>query len=372
LVLAVVTLVYYLYTPARKQVNPTSAELDELHKWLWENPPDGTNRPQRRRKMATIQSLCSGLDPLTFADYHTSWYKESWLKSHGMVDQMWGPRRTAAEFESSHPVLYYLRKATAHAMQDIRSTTVTKGLVVWHLYNMGYVFKTPEKCFAIDIYAPDPEQLAEELDFLLFTHTHHDHTWWPLLEAMVDANKPVITRGVPRWCPCKTIVDKPSEFRLGGVRVKVDIGDHCWWNPSRHNDMLMFQVDCGKLANNCTIYHSGDGSNFRKMRPDRPVDIFIVACDNGMSTRRAARHLKPRLIFVSHLLELGHSPTLGPAELSGKYAFKLIKKQPGRLPFDYAFRHLGNTPQREAVVLTWGERWLLPGTILEKQTLPQN
>jgi hypothetical protein len=50
---------------------------------------------------------------------------------------------------------------------------------------------------------------------------------------------------------------------------------------------------------------------------------------------------------VSHVLELGHSPT---------------PPQAWRWSFDHAFKTIPNVPEPKATVLTWGERWLLPGT----------
>ena len=36
-----------------------------------------------------------------------------------------------------------------------------------------------------------------------------------------------------------------------------------------------------------------------------------------------------------------------------------------RWSFDYAFKRIQNIPEAEASVFTWGERWLIPGTVLE-------
>ncbi|MCK5737814.1 MBL fold metallo-hydrolase, partial [bacterium] len=182
-------------------------------------------------------------------------------------------------------------------------------------------------------------------DFLLITHAHRDHSSKPLIEAMVAAGKPVITR----WYPGTTIVEKPCEFKFGSCRVKVDIGDH-HYELGNLDDMLMFQVECGEGANNCTIYHSGDDSNFHKMQPDRTVDVFILHVSVGMSVEAAIGHIKPRQTLASHVLELGHRP-----------------KPPNawRWSFDDAFEKIRNIHAGEATVLTWGERWLLPQTILK-------
>ena len=108
----------------------------------------------------------------------------------------------------------------------------------------------------------------------------------------------------------------------------------------------MFQVDCGEGASRCTIYHSGDGNNYTKMRPDRRVDVFIPHVRVGMSVQEAVAHLRPKMTLASHVLELGHE--------RGQW----------RWSFDDAFATIENIPEDRATVLTWGERWLVPGTVL--------
>ena len=295
--------------------------LEEVAQWFWDNPPNGENRSERRERMAVIQAACDQLSPGDYGKYVRSWGEDA---------------REANALEAQHPALYYLQKVTCRAIEDIHRTKVEKGVALWFLYNMGYVFKTPDACFGIDIKIRDSEHLADVLDFLLITHEHEDHWSAPLLEAMADQDKPVLTR----WYPRSTIVKKPAHFRFGSCRVKVDIGDHNFRQPSSRDNMLMFQVDSGESANNYTIYHSGDGNNFEKMTPDKPVDIFIAHVRVGMSLEAAIRHVQPRMTFGSHVLELGHRPTPPHA---------------WRWSFDQAFETIKNFSEDEATVLTWGE-----------------
>ena len=93
---------------------------------------------------------------------------------------------------------------------------------------------------------------------------------------------------------------------------------------------------------------SGDASNKDKMKPDRPVGIFIPHVKVGLPIAETLRQLKPRMTFVSHVLELGHPP----------------KPHNGwRVSYDYAFSTIKEVPPSQATVLTWGERWEWPGTV---------
>jgi hypothetical protein len=143
------------------------------------------------------------------------------------------------------------------------------------------------------------------------------------------------------------------KIKLKNLTIKIDVGDH-QQRPEQHNNMLMFQIDCGEDANNFCLYHSGDGCNFYKMKPDRPLDLFIVHTGTGnMKVENAIAHLHPKFTLVSHMMELAHSPH---------------PPHDWRFPFDFAFNTIKNTPPEKADLLTWGERWLAPRTQLAKQT----
>jgi L-ascorbate metabolism protein UlaG (beta-lactamase superfamily) len=307
-------------------------QLGQARQWLSQNPPNGTNAVERRKWMVPIQNACDQLSSSNYWDYVSTW----------------GTRKAQADqLEKVTPALRYLHAASADAMAEIRHTQVRQGVAVWFLYNMGYVFKTPKACFGIDLFGRDVEKLAPDLDFLLISHEHGDHSVPPLIKAMVDKRKPVLTR----WQAGTTIVTQGTNCQFGEVHVKVDIGDHGRGQKDQQNNMLMFEVDCGPSANGVVIYHSGDASNYEKMRPSKPVDIFIVHVGvGGMSVPKAIRHLKPKMTLVSHVLELGHSPT---------------PPQAWRWSYDYAFNVIRDIPEKEATVLTWGERWLAPGTLLK-------
>jgi hypothetical protein len=356
-------LINHLHYPQYDQFTPSRQQLDQVRQWFWQNPPNGKNCSERRKRMAVIQVACDQLRDSVFHEY--VWAGEAdWTK--GFTHSGWDaflnePYRTAYEMEAKYPALYLLSRAVNHAIEDIRKTKIRKGLAVWYIYNMGYVFKTAESCFAIDLLLPYSEQLVEDIDFLLVTHGHNDHVSLPLIVEMIKAGKPVIQRipEVAFWDTfedilSKTIVDQPGEFWFGNIRVKVDVGDHHLLRAKDKEELfrdfvLTFQIDCGPSANDCTIYHTGDAGNVGKMAPDKNVDVLII--NNGTPCKQIVAHLNPGLTFVSHILELGHSPKL---------------PVPGRGPFDFAYRwSMRSLPENKAATLTWGERWLLPGTVLK-------
>lgn len=301
--------------------------------------------------MAVIQAACDQIGPDQYCEYYDSWYGKDWLTAHyDCAAEQLG--RSREQLEQSYPAFYYLGQATEHAMDDIRRTRVEAGIAVWHVYNMGYVFKTADACFGIDVLGPGVERLADDLDFLLVSHRHGDHWHGVLEERMIRLGKPVLSR--TEGMPGSTVVASGGERRFGSVRVRIDLGDHVCAG-SRHeiarcrDSVLMFHVDCEDELGQYTVYHAGDGGNVAKMCPDKRVDVLII--HNSVPGQKAVRQLRPRMIFASHVMELGHSPKLPNF---------------GRVPFEFAYRwSLRGLDEDQSAVLTWGERWLYPGTVIK-------
>ena len=308
---------------ASEYTGPDNRELDAVRAWFQSHPPDGANRAERLAKMAVLQAAA-----------------DQFSNDDGVKALMsWGLSQKRRKAETG--VQYYIESAIDGAVKEIHKTKVRHGVVIWYLYNMGYVFKTPDVCFGIDICIPGAKRLVRDLDFCLISHPHVDHNAGGMGHAMIDAHKPVITG----FLQGSTIVTHPAEFHFGPARVKIDIGDHSPRDPDRCNNMLMFQVDCGPSSGDFTVYHSGDGANYEKMTPDRPVDVYIphVAC-SGMEVAEAMRHVHPKVTLVSHIMELTHG------------------RDGARWAFAFANDKIKDFPESEAIILTWGERWIPPGT----------
>ena len=147
-----------------------AADLETAREFLRANPPNGTNAAARRRHMAAIQEAA---DRLPAADYKA--YARAWKADPARADEF-----------ATADVLRYLEDAVDEALTDLRATTVRRGVAVWHLYNMGYVFKTPDCCFGIDLHCRAAPRLAADLDFLLVSHEHTDHRSDALVAALLE------------------------------------------------------------------------------------------------------------------------------------------------------------------------------------------
>jgi glyoxylase-like metal-dependent hydrolase (beta-lactamase superfamily II) len=206
---------------------------------------------------------------------------------------------------------------------------------------MGFLVRTPTAGFGIDLSLNRAENLASDLDFLLTTHGHADHFTPKLLDAMIAAKKPCITR----WWSGSTLTTQATRLTLCGVDIDISIGDHHFSRPECCNDMLMFHV----LSGDASLLHCGDNSNLHKLVENLRPSLFTFHCAVGLPVADAIRRVAPTIALPAHVLELEHSPHPPHA---------------WRWPYEYGLKTVAEFPESRAPLLAWGERILAPGTEL--------
>lgn len=206
--------------------------------------------------------------------------------------------------------LYFYRKAMDKVLKEVKRTKPKHGeVVLWNLYNMGYIIKTPSQTFAIDLVHKHIDQFAGLLDFVLITHKHPDHGSKRELEAFAAAGIDVYAGYMPKsmsenikW----RFLEDGESFQVGTVRVTGRRGDH-----SKKADGLKmvttFEVDCGDDASNTVILHAGDCRNYEQLTSSEPIDFFIFHTAVGLKIQKAIDKLQPGYAVFSHAWELGHS-----------------------------------------------------------------
>jgi L-ascorbate metabolism protein UlaG (beta-lactamase superfamily) len=301
----------------------TDSALENARLALLEHPAERTPLIERRRHLPVIQAAADLLKPEEYTAYRQAWSTDG-----------------AAAMERCG-ILGHLRRCIDHAIADFRSTRVKHGMALWLVYNMGCLVRTPSAGFGIDLAFNRAEDLVDDLDFLLTTHEHADHYTPALLNAMIAAKKPCVTR----WWPQSTLLNETAALRFKDVSVGVTIGDHHFRRPETCNNMLMFHIQEGDAA----LLHSGDNSNIDKLPKNLQPDLFMFHCAVGLPVADAIRHVTPRLALPAHVLELEHSPHPPHA---------------WRWPFEYGFETVRDFSPAQAPLLTWGERILASGTAL--------
>ena len=271
--------------------------------------PSGATNPNKHidRLMRDIWkgSISHMTKDRLFAMYQMQDYMDS-LSDKTFDKYLKAGEATRREMENG-TVLRYYQKALEKVLRELPVTKVEKGTVaIWHLYNMGYIVKTPTQCFAIDIKHPEAYRLVPYIDFLMITHHHGDHYTDAFNKAMTDAGKPVYANWDSDEYPV-TNLSGTRELQIGDISIKTAITDH---NAQLRNFVITYLVDCGKDTDNVVFYFTGDTYNIEQVVPGCPVDIFIPHILVGLDVAKAAAQINPCWMLSSHLHELGHSLTL--------------------------------------------------------------
>ena len=201
-------------------------------------------------------------------------------------------------------VIYQIMpRAFDQVLHGVRSETPAPGeVILWHLYNMGYVVKTERHCFGIDLHHRRDVELVPELDFLVVTHNHNDHYTLALAMAMDQAGKPIFSN----FFPNKGYSKEPRRTATcGTIAIHSYEADH---NATLRKFVMPFEVVCGAETGDCVIFTGGDACKAGQLehRSDA-VDFFIVHPYVGLDVAEAATTtVQPGVTLVSHLMELHH------------------------------------------------------------------
>ncbi|WP_418893501.1 hypothetical protein [Limibacterium fermenti] len=221
------------------------------------------------------------------------------------------PEKESANMENTIPMLYFYREAFDKVLYEVKNAKVQYGsTLVWMLYNMGFVVKTPSGCFGIDIDHRLAEQLEPYLDFLCITHKHGDHYNTKLMEAMTNHGKPVLSNFYKE--SEEYISTIPTSYKIGNFTIRTDISDHLT-NPKLPNFVTVFRIECSEDAGNFSMLHCGDSGFNPKHFMNVQGSVNMVVLRWGESRENnilgtGEGQVKPDYAVLSHLIELRHKP----------------------------------------------------------------
>lgn len=219
------------------------------------------------------------------------------------------------------------------ALDGIRETEVKTGAVVWNIYNMSYIVKTPDITVAFDLirlpeclrkegfedtYNIVAKEMVELCDILFISHVHGDHADPFVANEFLLQNKPVIAN--------------PEIFKNEPFYIQIN---H-WPADGKGNTLLIptaetqivLRVYPGHQAisaeaaidnnftvvtfpNQITVAHSGDQSwkeDFTwidTLHKDVAVDILLVNTWT-LGPDQMIEGLRPARILPGHISEMQH------------------------------------------------------------------
>ena len=245
------------------------------------------------------------------------------------------------EAKSNNPVLQYYDLSLQRLLDDIPKTVVEPGTVmIWYLYNMGFVIKTPSCCFGVDIHHRHAVKLEPLLDFVATTHAHEDHYNPELLQKMIEKGK----SSVSNFFPAKGYTQAaPFTHEFNGVVIHCGESDH---NSKLPKFTMPMEIICRTGDKQFVFFTSGDTSdhNFLQKQSDA-IDLYAVHPRCIMSASDAAERLNAKVTFIVHLYEMAHEYN------RWRWSFKDGRDEVEK------FRQQGMT----AYIPVWGEKFLWDG-----------
>lgn len=214
-----------------------------------------------------------------------------------------------------------LESAFERVVREALATEITDTPAVWSIYNMGYLVKTRESFFSIDIIHRRAMELADKLDFALITHNHGDHCDLDVYKALNASGKTVISNFLDNYGATRDKIKNSDgggfvmgekTFRIKDVEIATSLVDH---NAYLVDFTTAFEIRVGEWM----MYHTGDCGIADKLktrwgRPD--VWTFFPGC--GVNVPKALTKINARKVVFGHLWELGHN--------SGRLTADLIKR----------------------------------------------
>lgn len=308
-----------------EQTSFTNESILNLYQ-LWATSPLSVDNT-RRNLLPKMQEYADQLLPDIFQQYLSS------------SDQ------TSINMEKSNPILSSYRYAFDHVLDGVKNEKVENGtVVVWLLYNMGFVVKTPSGCFGVDLNHRWAVKLAPYLDFLCVTHDHADHKSIELMQAMYAAGKPVISNffTASNMYYSKT----PANYTIGKFSIRTAITDHDGGDPL--NFISVFRIDCGDDSGNFSILHCGDSSFDPKQFTNvQGGSVSLSILRNGAKVENniigtGAGKVNPTYAFLSHIIELRHQ----------------IGVSPIRFPIIETLGHTSQITCKNTSMPFWGEKFI--------------
>lgn len=264
-------------------------DAKEIAEQLWSTSPFDVNST-RKAALDRIQN---------YADTCSANYFKNYLVAMDQASEM---------AENYDPMLSFYRLSFDKVLSEVQATEVEDGTsVIWLLYNMGYIVKTPSGCFGIDISHRYAEKFAPYLDFLCITHNHTDHYDNDLIETMLEANKPVLSNYLKPTENYKYTSQTPTSYTIGNFKITTNITDH---NTTLTNFVTTYQINCGEDGGNLVLMHVGD-SNYKASQYNiaEPVNVFIPRfAPNALTENNVlGTTITPDYTLLSHILELAHA-----------------------------------------------------------------
>lgn len=256
------------------------------------------------------------------------------------------------------PVQEFFHSSMRYAAEEMERTRVSRGAMVWKLYDHGFVVRTPTVTIGFDLirgysagedFAVDDEvleRIVRQCDALFISHRHGDHADMWVARAFLDGGKPVVA-------PVEVWVDSTIHRQITHLTPEAHTLQSLPVQGGRRElEVVIYPGHQGEsIQNNVTLVFSPEGISFCQTGDQSNADDFAwidevhqyhrvdILMPNCWTTdiARMARGFDPELIITGHENELGHS---------------IDHREPYWLTYDRMSRS-----SYPLVLMTWGESY---------------
>ena len=232
---------------------------------------------------------------------------ENWELRHDAFYLLDCPLHVAGGKAWQHEVAKFYSGFLDRLLQQIRTAQPEDNLLVWKLYNMGFVVKSKNCCVGFDInpkFLTSAQQasLASALDIQFISHAHGDHFTGGFIKLMLAKGKYVVmpTNALP----------KITHENFIGMRDSRQL-------PTIFHPVLAYCYPGSQDDVACNVYvvvldgyvvsHNGDNCDtalYSEIGQAHKIDVLLCNCWAQMNGYIDAA--KPRVFISGHENELDH------------------------------------------------------------------
>ena len=268
------------------------------------------------------------------------------------------------------PVQDFFHSRIEKALEEIETTQVKEGAMIWKLYNMAFIVRTPSVTLAFDLTRATSadsrdfslstdiiKRFADQCDVLFISHRHRDHADLRVADIFLNADKPVVAppqvwqdmaiHAAITHLKREVGTKQPLKIKNGDVTLDVVVYPGHQMSRIENNVVVVYTPE------GITVSHIGDQINEGDFMIDydwidhvaeqHNVDIFLPNCWTN-ELYRIVKGFDPKIVIPGHENELGH-PVYDRVPFWGDSEY-LELTYPELKASDYPL-----------ILMTWGESW---------------
>jgi L-ascorbate metabolism protein UlaG (beta-lactamase superfamily) len=274
------------------------------------------------------------------------------------------------EPEAGHSpaVQEFFHRRIEGALVQMDHADARPGATVWHIYNQGFVVRTPSATLCFDLVRvkylrgfalseTTMRRIVNACDALFVSHVHADHAETFVAQTFIDQGKPVVAPEQIGYR--KPLFDKVThleesadkvhllQVRGGRITLKVVVFPGHQGGEIDNNVVLITSPEGISIAHTGDQWHVPDFDWIDRVHRRHRVDILLVN-DWTYDIARLVKGFAPAVVVPGHANELGH-----PVAKRQPYLLSLQRKA-GSSRFGGG-ENVGYS--HPLVVMAWGEAY---------------